>query len=320
MAPARKAIRSAWKAAPGILITGETLQGTVATIQQFAKGLLGVNPLDFEKVHHIMDTISAYAPSAKAAVDIACHDLMGKKANLPLYQLLGGFRDTVQTDMTIGIDKPELMAKKAQESVALGFGTLKVKVGTGFATDIERVKSIREMVGSEIKLRLDANQAWQAKEAVKMIHYLEEYDIELVEQPVKRGDLEGLRFVKNQVQTLIMSDESCFNSQEALELVTSHSVDLVNIKLMKCGGIYEALRINSICEAAGIECMIGCMVEETNIGVTAAAHLAAAKKNITRADLDATFALAEVVIPGGIPLEATSQLQISQQPGLGLNS
>lgn len=305
---------------PGILITGETLKGTTECIQLFEKQLLGVDPLDIEKIHSIMNSTAAKAPSAKTAIDIACYDLFGKKANLPVYKLLGGFASSVKTDMTIGMDTPEIMAEKSKQAIALGFDTLKIKVGTGFASDTARIRTIREAVGSQIKLRLDANQGWQPKVAVNTINHLAQYDIELVEQPVAAHDIDGLAFVTSHVTTPIMSDESCFNSKDALRLVKAHAVDFVNIKLMKCGGIHEALKINSICEAAGVECMIGCMVEETNIGVTAAAHLAAATKNITRADLDATFGLNEVVISGGVGVEATSLITLSNQAGLGLNN
>lgn len=304
---------------PGILITGETLKGTTECIQLFEKHLLGVDPLDTEKIHSIMNSVAAKASSAKTAIDIACYDLFGKKTNLPIYKLLGGFDSCVKTDMTIGIDTPERMIEKAELAVAQGFDTLKIKVGTGFSADVARIKTIRKAVGSQINLRLDANQAWQPKEAVNTINHLAEYDIELVEQPVAYYDIDGLTFVTNNVSTPIMSDESCFNSKDALCLIKARAVDFVNIKLMKCGGIHEALKINSICEAAGVECMIGCMVEETNIGVTAAAHLAAATKNITRADLDATFGLNEVAIPGGVGLESTSIISLSDKAGLGLS-
>lgn len=304
---------------PGILITGETLKGTSECIELFEKQLIGVDPLDIEKVHSVMNSVAAHAPSAKTAIDIACYDLLGKKANLPLYKLLGGYASAVQTDMTIGLDTPEVMKNKAKLAISQGFDTLKIKVGTGSDSDIARLKAIREAIGSQVKIRLDANQGWKPKEAVNMINRLSEYDIELVEQPVAYHDIDGLAFVTKNVTTPIMSDESCFNSNDALRLIRAHAVDFVNIKLMKCGGIHEAIKINSICEAAGIECMIGCMVEETNIGVTAAAHLAAATKNITRADLDATFGLSEVAIPGGVSLEATSLIQLSNQAGLGLD-
>jgi L-alanine-DL-glutamate epimerase-like enolase superfamily enzyme len=140
----------------------------------------------------------------------------------------------------------------------------------------------------------------------------------LVEQPVKSHNLEGLKFVRDHSRIPIMADESCFTAKDALRLVRMEAVDFVNIKLMKCGGLYEAAKISSICEIAGIECMIGCMAEETNIGVTAAAHLASGLKNITRCDLDATFGLTEVVLPGGVPLEETKDIKVSHEIGLGI--
>lgn len=304
--------------APGILITGETLDGTVECIKMFEKELIGVDPTDIEKVHEIMDGIAAHANSAKAAVDLACYDLLGKKAKLPLYKLLGGHDSKVETDMTVGIDTPEIMGVKAKEAVSQGFNTLKIKVGMGNALDIERIETIRKNVGKDVKLRLDANQGWSAKEAVQMIHRLSDYDIELIEQPVPYHDIEGLAYVTSQSPIPIMSDESCFDSKDALRLIKQRAVDIVNIKLMKCGGLYEAQKINSICEAAGVECMVGCMVEETDLGVTAGAHLVAAKKNITRADLDATFALAETNFSGPVPLDATPILSLTEAPGLGL--
>lgn len=304
--------------APGILITGETLKGTIECIELMSKKLIGTDPTDLEKIHHLIGSVAAHAPSAKAAIDIACYDLLGKQAQLPLYKLLGGFANQVNTDFTIGIDEPSLMAEKAKQAIAVGFDTLKIKVGTGLAADVARIKAIREAVGTGIKLRLDANQAWQPKEAVTIIERLDEYQIELVEQPVPYFDIDGLAFVKNQVNVPIMSDESCFNGRDALRLIRQQAVDIVNIKLMKSGGIHEALKINSLCESAGIECMIGCMVEETNIGVTAAAHLAAGRKNITRADLDATFSLSEVAIPGGVSMEATPMIKLADYSGLGI--
>ncbi|MBL1229567.1 dipeptide epimerase [Enterococcus sp. BWB1-3] len=303
---------------PGILITGETLDGTTECIKMFSQQLIGTDPTDIEKVHSIMNKIAAHAPSAKAAIDLACYDLLGKKTSMPVYKLVGGYDSAVETDMTVGINSPEIMSKNAKRAVSQGFSVLKVKVGTGMTSDIERIKAIREAVGNQIKLRLDANQAWGAKEALQMIEKLSEYNIELIEQPVKYHDIEGLAYVRTHSPVPIMSDESCFNAVEALRLIEKRAVDIVNIKLMKCGGIYEALKIVNICEAAGIECMIGCMIEESNIGVTAAAHLAAGKKNITRADLDASFALRETELTGGVPLEPTPSIVLDNVPGLGL--
>jgi L-alanine-DL-glutamate epimerase-like enolase superfamily enzyme len=303
---------------PGIFVTGETLEGAAACIALFEQKLTGTDPLDIEAVHTIMDRVSPHAPSAKAAVDIACYDLLGKKAGMPVYKLLGGGgANTLETDITVSIDKPEVMAAKAKKHAEAGFDAIKTKVGLGFAEDIERVRAIREAAGPGVKIRLDANQGWTVKEALRCIEHLSEYDIELIEQPVARHDIEGLAYVTRHSRIPVMSDESAFDSRDVLRLVKSRAVDMVNIKLMKCGGIYEALKINSVCEAAGIECMLGCMIEESNIGITAAASLGAARRNITRADLDAVFSLRNLPIPGGADFSRGKLITLSNAAGFG---
>ena len=144
-----------------------------------------------------------------------------------------------------------------------------------------------------------------------------EYNLELVEQPVPYHDIAGLEYVTKHSIVPIMSDESCFNSKDALRLVERRAIDYLNIKLMKCGGIREALKINAICESAGIEVMLGCMAEESNLGITAAASLGAATKNITRADLDAIFTLTDMPFKGGVIVEDTKKLVLPEVPGFG---
>ena len=303
--------------APAILITGESLSGTSDVIREMERDLIGVDPTDLEKVYWTMDHAAAHSGCAKNAIDMACFDLLGKKAGMPVYKLLGGYRNYIETDMTVGIDTPEVMAAKARQYVTDGFDTIKTKVGTSFAEDIARVKAIREAVGDDVKIRVDANQAWTAKEAVRLIKRLNEYNLELVEQPVAYHDIAGLEYVTKHSDVPIMSDESCFNSKDALRLVERRAIDYLNIKLMKCGGIREALKINAICEAAGIEVMLGCMVEESNLGITAAASLGAATRNITRADLDATFNMTERPFKGGIYVKDTKKLVLPDVPGFG---
>ena len=305
---------------PGPFITGENLEGTIATIERIKEKLIGVDPRDMEKVYAVMNRAVAYCGTAKAAIDIACHDIIGKSANLPLYKVLGGMSGEIETDMTVGIDDPQVMAERAREHVKAGFNVIKTKVGTDFATDLARVRAIREAVGDDVKIRLDANQGWKAKEAVELIARLNEYDIELVEQPVPRFDFEGLKFGTAHSSVPIMADESCWDSKDALRLVSERAVDYINIKLMKCGGIYEAKKIVAISEASGVECMLGCMAEESGIGITAAASLGAGMKNITRADLDATFSLKALPFEGGFDVKDTRHLVLSSEAGLGIRS
>ena len=303
---------------PGPLITGENLPGTVETLRVFREKLIGMDPRDIEGINAVMNRAVAYAGTAKAAVDIACHDILGKAAGLPLYKLLGGLSNTIETDMTVGIDTPELMAAAAKEHVAAGFRVIKTKVGTNIADDIARVKAIREAVGDDVKIRLDANQGWHAREAVELLKRLNEYDIELVEQPVRRFDFEGLKYVTAKSPVPVMADESCWDSKDALRLVSERAVDFINIKLMKCGGLWEAKKIVNIAEAAGVEIMLGCMAEESGIAINAAAALGAALGNITRADLDASFSLKALPYEGGFTIENTKDLVLSENPGLGL--
>ena len=303
--------------APGILITGENLPGTVASIELMKKNLIGLDPTDLETVYFAMNRSQAHAPCGKTALDIACYDLLGQKAKLPVYKILGGLNNYMVTDITVGINEPEIMAAKAKAWVEKGFDTIKTKVGTGLKEDVARVKAIRKAVGPDVKIRVDANQGWSAKEAVRIIECLNEYNLELVEQPVPYYDVAGLEYVTKHTNVPIMSDESCFTATDALRLVERRAVDILNIKLMKCGGIREALKINAICESAGIQCMLGCMTEETNVGITAAASLGAAMKNITRADLDCTFGLSKLPLLGGVQIEGANRLVLPEKPGFG---
>lgn len=303
--------------APAILVNGDILEGTIEAIKLLGNAIKGTDPMDIEKIYALIDRTISHNPSAKAAIDIAVHDLIGKITGQPLYKVLGGYDDCFKTDMTVGIDEPDIMANKAREAVSDGFTTIKTKVGTGLKEDVERIKSIREAVGDNIKIRVDANQAWSPKEALIVIDKIAKYNIELIEQPVPAYDLRGLAEVTKNSVIPIMADETVFNSKDALKVVEMRAADFINIKLMKCGGIREALKINFIAEAAGMECMLGCMAEETNIGITAAASLGAAVKNITRADLDATFFLSSLPMEGGAIIKG-GKIDIPNSPGLGL--
>jgi L-alanine-DL-glutamate epimerase-like enolase superfamily enzyme len=306
------------EATPEPLVTGETLEGCEAALNLLETALIGEDPRQLSRIHGLMNQCMKGNGSAKAAIDMACYDLLGKSTGLPLYQLLGGQDNQVETDMTISIDTPEVMAQNAQQYVEQGFSALKVKVGLDEKDDIERVKQIRAAVGSAIELRIDANQGWQAKQAVKMIEQLQKYDIAFFEQPTQASDVDGLSFVRANVSQQIMADEAAFIPEDALSLIKKEAVDAVNIKLMKCGGIYPALQINSICEAANIPCMVGCMAGETNISIAAATHFVAAQKNVCFADLDATFDLATLAYEGVVSTEKTPIIKLTKAAGLGI--
>ena len=249
---------------------------------------------------------------------MAVYDLWSKHYGQPLYKLLGGYRKDLETDLTISINEPEEMKRDALAAIGQGFHALKLKVGIDSDLDIERVRTIREAAGPDIKLRLDANQGWTSEEAIRTIRRFEDLglDIEFVEQPVKARDFAGLKKVHDNVSTRIMADESMFSPADAIELLHMEAVDLINIKLMKCAGIHNALKIAGIAETYGVECMLGCMIE-SKVSLTAAAHLAAAKKNITRVDLDAAILLAEDPVQGGFKKEIP-HFFVTDAPGLGI--
>lgn len=289
------------EAPPTKAITGEDNESIRAAINEYIiPALTGQDMSDMDMLQQKLHGSVSGNNSAKAAVDMALYDLYTRQLGKPLYQYLGGYRNKVETDITISINEPEEMEADAAAAAEQGFSALKLKVGIDAEKDVQRVKCIRNAVGKDMKIRLDANQGWEVDEAIRTIRTLEDLDldIELVEQPVKARDFAGLKKVKDNVNTIIMADESMFTAQDARELLEMQAADLLNIKLMKCGGIYKALQIVDIAEEYGVECMLGSMVE-SKISLTAAAHLAAAKKIITRVDLDAAILLKEDPVIGG---------------------
>lgn len=281
-------IKGRGEASPTYVITGDSTESIEAALNgPIREALIGSNIFHFQEALKRIQTCCVGNTSAKAAADIALFDAYCKLWNIPLFSFLGD-QKPIQTCMTIGVDEPEAMAATALEKVKEGFRILKLKVGEDPKLDMARIETIIKTVPDDIKLRLDANQGWRPKQAVKLIRELqqEDFPIEFIEQPVKAQDLEGLKFVTERVDIPVMADESVFSARDALKIVSGHYADLLNIKLMKCGGISEAIKIASMAEAAGVACMIGSMIESPQ-SVGAAAHLAAAHPNIQYFDLDA---------------------------------
>ncbi|MDM5297612.1 dipeptide epimerase [Bacillus pumilus] len=310
--------KSFGEAVPTTVITGETLESIDYAICEVIKPiLLGTSLIHYEQIFSAIDRVLIGNTSAKAAIDMAIYDGLAKQARLPLYQYLGGYRNEIETDFTVSVNRPLEMAEDAMQYVTEGFRTLKIKVGKDdIDTDIQRIKRIREKVGPNIRIRLDANQGWTWKEAIVAIRKMESMNIELVEQPVHKEDIEGLRRVTEATDTLIMADESIFRSDDAIKVLEARSCDLINLKLMKSGGIKEALKINRLAEAYGVKCMVGSMIE-TKLGITAAAHLAASQPNITRYDFDAPLMLTDDLIEGGIIYEG-KDISFPLHHGLGI--
>lgn len=307
------------EASPTAVITGDTKGSIRDAIENYI--FPAIKGMDIEDLENIMIKINKSMvknTSPKAAIDMAVYDLFGKHYKIPLYKYFGGARKEFESDITVSVKEPESMAKDTVEYVNDGYKVLKLKVGIDSSLDIERVKAIREAVGYGIKIRLDANQGWKAKEAVRVIRKMEDMglDIELVEQPVPYYDIEGLKYVTDNVEIPVMADESLFSPSDAVKLLSMRAADLLNIKLMKSGGLYNAQKISSIAEACGVECMIGSMME-SKVGITAAASFTAGKTVITKADLDAATLLAEDPVIGGVKLEG-NKIIMSDGYGFGI--
>lgn len=306
------------EAPPTGVITGDTTGAIKGAIEDhIKKHIVGLDISNLEEIMLRLEKSLVKNSSAKAAVDIALYDLFGQLHNAPLYKLLGGYRKEIITDITISVNDPEEMAKDSLEAVNLGYKTLKIKVGKDANLDIKRMEAIRKAVGYNVDLRIDANQGWKPKEAIYALRKMEDagLNIEFVEQPVLAHDFEGLKMVTDNVFIPVLADESVFSPRDAIKIMEMRAADLVNIKLMKAGGIHNALKICAAAETYGVECMIGCMLE-SKISVTAAVHLAAAKSIITKIDLDGPVLCSEDPVDGGAIFDEY-KITLTDDPGLG---
>ncbi|OKY25189.1 dipeptide epimerase [Thalassotalea sp. PP2-459] len=304
------------------VITGDTHGSIIAAVELvYLPKLRGMEIENLNGIITIIQTSMVNNTSAKAALEIAIYDLWGKKYKAPLSKLLGGGANNLRTDITISVDQIDKMVKDAMEALENGFDILKIKIGHNILEDVERVKAIHQAVGEKALLRLDVNQGWSAKQTVYAANLFENAGIqlELIEQPVKADDFAGLKYISDRINTPIMADESAFSPTQVIELITNQCVDIINIKLMKTGGISKAITIADIAKAYQVDCMIGCMLEGS-IAVAAAAHLAVAKSTvITKIDLDGPALGRFDPVKGGVLFD-NSLIKLNNLPGLGIES
>ncbi len=309
------------EAPPTAVITGDTKGSILCAIKEFiAPNLIGMDVEDMDGVQRKLHSCILKNTSAKAAVDMALYDLYGKRWGAPLYKLLGGAKQEIETDITISVNPIDEMVADSLDAVKQGFRVLKVKVGKEGKADVERIAAIRKAVGPNAVIRVDANQGWTAGQAISIISAMEDkgLDIELVEQPVPAHDVEGMRMITRQVETPILADEAVFSAEDAIHIIQTRAADLVNIKLMKTGGIWKALQICSVAEIYGVECMMGCMLE-SRLSVAAGAHLAAARGCITKCDLDGPSLCSVDPYTGG-PIFDGAAIRMTNDPGIGVTN
>ncbi len=315
-----------WGEAPQVWqVTGDSLAGSQACLEGPLRDALVGRPADPRESAALVQRAVVGNRSAKMAADVALHDLAARRCGLTLAQHLAAHEGTselaatqVRTDVTLAAGSPAELAAAALARVADGFATLKLKVGTDATTDVARVLAVRAAVGPAVALRLDANQGWDAFEAVRVISALEAAgaDVELVEQPVPAHDLIGLAYVTAHVETPVMADESLFTLEDLVEVIRLDAADLVNVKLAKCGGLTPALELLDVADRHGFGTFVGSMME-SHLGVGAAASLVAAVGTSSLPDLDAAWWSVASPFAGG-PSYDGDRLVLSHQPGLGI--
>lgn len=250
-------------------ITGEDLETIAHTVKKSIAPILVGKTFELSELLRLLHICCKGNSSARAAVDMALYDLAAVSDNSSLVAFLGEAPKPLRSAVTISLKSPQEMAGDAKEAFGRGFDILKVKVGGKDGLDIERIKAVREAV-SEARVLIDANQAWNVDESLHIIKAITPLNIELIEQPVIGSDIEGLRQITRESTIAILADEAVFTLEDAKKVVEGTAADLINIKLMKCGGISKAIEIIEYCRDNGVKCMMGSMLEgPTSISLTA---------------------------------------------------
>lgn len=302
---------------PYMPINGESQDTCMVVGELFAKALIGHNALDIEGAVKLMDSIIYANGSIKSAFDIALYDIASQHAGLPLYQFIGGKKDkTIITDYTVSLAEPDVMAAQAIRILAQGYPAIKVKLGKDGKKDVVRMKAIRQAVGPEIPLRIDANQGWGVEEAIETLKALAPLDIQHCEEPIARWNYLALPRVRKESPIPIMADECCGDDHDAERLIALQACDYFNIKLGKSGGIFKALKMARMAEAADLHLQVGAMIE-SRLAMTAFAHFSLSSPNIVHFDFDTALMLREDPVTGGIEYKANGVVEVPDAVGLG---
>lgn len=304
-------------ASPERYVTGETNEACRAALAPGALDwLLGRDVRTLPLLCRTLAQTMTATPAARAAVDMALHDLLAQRLGLPLCEVLGRAHEALPTSVTIGIKPSDEALREADEYLGRGFRTLKVKIGRALDEDLDRLRALRAHVGPHVVIRADANQGYTLDETRRFFAETAALDLEFLEQPIRAADTRALAALPEDLRARVVADEALLSPADALSLLTPpRPAGIFNIKLMKCGGVTPALQIASLADLAGIRLMWGCM-DESCIGIAAALHTALASPATRYLDLDGSFDLARDVAEGGFVLE-DAQLRPTGAPGLG---
>ena len=309
-------------ATPTPAISGETMESVSHVIREYYTPKLLKQPVDtYEYLIYSLENSIKGNKSALCAVDMALHDLFARLCQKSVRGLLGGRKLNFATDHTVSLDSPDVMAKHALELKTSGFKSLKIKTGDADPKiDLARIFAVHEAVGDSVTLRIDANQAWTTKSTLHIMREVDKYRIRIdfLEQPLNLHDLAGMAFLKDRLNVPLVADESVYDLNSLRIVLENKCADIVNIKLLKFGGISGAKRAAHLAHAFQIPCLISCMLE-SRLGLTAATHLACALPNATFFDLDAGHMLVPQKDPfiGGVKIE-NGDLIFNDELGLGI--
>ena len=303
------------EASPFWKIVGETQATDLAAAADLAKFLVGKDALAIGARMAAMEGFLQFNTTILSAFDMALYDLASKLCSLPLYRFLGGESRPMRTDWTIGLSDPDHMARQARDIVAQGFEAVKLKLGEGWPVDFERVSKVRDAIGTDIPIRIDANQGWDFPQALRLLEAMAPLGIQYCEQPLTAHLFEDMVRLRQKTRIPIMADESLFSPADGFRLAAMGACDYFNIKLSKSGGIRNALDIAAIARSRRLGCMLGCMME-SRLGLSAAAHLAAAHPIIQFLDLDSGLLLAQDPVLGGMTYEGPRVI-LPETPGHG---
>ncbi|MDH7508772.1 MAG: dipeptide epimerase [Methanomassiliicoccales archaeon] len=297
-------------------VTKETAESIENSILKVRGILIGCDAEDIDGIHNILDRKLPGYPAVESGVDLAIYDLIGKLKGFEVCDMLGRMRDCIETSFTIGIEDLETSVKKAANAVKSGFRVLKIKTGLDVNGDIRRVGAIRDVVGSGIRLRVDCNQGYSFEEAKRFVEELDCLDVEFVEQPVSASDFESMKKLSSISSIPIMADESAKTLDDVNRIIREDCASMINLKLVKFGGIHSAVIIDTLCKDHGIGIQVGCM-SECAASIAGGLHFALSGKAVKYADLDSHFSFVNDPT-NGVEFR-DGRLYTSGSPGLGVN-
>lgn len=305
-------------ASPSGAVTGEDTHACERALSEAHLGWLeGRDPRQCDAILRELGASHRETPAARAAVDMALHDLVARLQGRPLVDVLGRCHDELPTSVTIGISSIEESIAEAEEYLARGFRCLKVKTGRSFEEDVERLTRLRHLVAREAAIRVDANEGYSVDEARRLGELTFELDLELIEQPLPGPAIAELRSLPSSLRRIVAADEGLHDMDDAREIAKAPAAcGIFNVKLMKCGGIMPALAIAEIADSSGIEIMWGCN-DESAVSIAAALHTAFACPRTRYLDLDGSFDLARDPASGGFVVE-NGLMRLLDKPGLGV--